>query len=74
MAQPFSSIGFGGGLAVEARLQPLHDPMKLNGCAMVLLGSPALVEPVEAPARQAVEWIVRVLGREGGEARVERLG
>lgn len=67
------SIGFEGGLAVEARLQPLTDPMKMNGCAMVLLGSKAAVEGVRAPATQAAEWLVGALGGQGGQARVERL-
>jgi 23S rRNA (adenine2030-N6)-methyltransferase len=67
-------VGFGGGLAVEARLRPLADPMKLNGCAMVLLGPAAAVAGVEPAATQAAEWVVRALGREGGQARVEHLG
>lgn len=61
------------GLIVQARLKPLTDPMRLNGCAMVLLGDPALLEALEAPARDIATWIVEALGQEGGVARVERL-
>jgi 23S rRNA (adenine2030-N6)-methyltransferase len=27
-------------LAAELRLRPLTDPMKMNGCAMVMVGAP----------------------------------
>lgn len=67
------SLGCADGLAVEARLQPLNDPMRMNGCAMVLLGPKAALDAVEGPATQAAAWIVGALGREGGQARVERL-
>jgi len=62
------------GLAVEARLRPLTDPMKMNGCAMVLLGSPAALAGIEAPAQQAADWVVQALGAEGALAKVERFG
>jgi 23S rRNA (adenine2030-N6)-methyltransferase len=68
------SIGFEAGLAVEARLQPLTDPLRMNGCAMVLLGSRQAVEAVSEAAAEAAQWVVSALGREGGEARLERLG
>ena len=67
------SLGAGGGLAVQARLRPLDDPMRMNGCAMVLLGPKAALDAVAGPARQAAEWIVGALGGEGAEARLERL-
>ena len=62
-----------GGLAVQARLRPLNDPMRMNGCAMVLLGPTAALDAVQGPAGQAAEWIVGALGGEGAEARLERL-
>jgi 23S rRNA (adenine2030-N6)-methyltransferase len=58
------------GLVVQARLRPLHDPMRMNGCAMVLIGGPDVAAPAEAAAR----WIVETLGEAGGAARVEPLG
>lgn len=67
------ALGLGGGLAVEARLRPLTDPLKMNGCAMILLGAPRLRAEAEPPARAAAEWIASALGEAGAEARVERL-
>jgi 23S rRNA (adenine2030-N6)-methyltransferase len=58
-------------LVVEARLRPLDDPMKMNGCALVVLGAP---EGFEAEVAAAAHWIVRRCGGAGGEARVWRLG
>jgi 23S rRNA (adenine2030-N6)-methyltransferase len=60
------------GLVVQARIRPLDDPMRMNGCAMAVLGEPALLEAVEAPAREIAEWIVAALGGPGGLARVQR--
>ena len=68
------SIGFEAGLAVEARLQPLSDPLRMNGCAMVLLGSGAAVDAVSEAAAEAAQWVVGALGGPGGEARLERIG
>ena len=51
----------------EARLRPLTDPMKMNGCAMLVIGAP---KPAEAAARSAADWIVRTLGQAGGKATV----
>jgi 23S rRNA (adenine2030-N6)-methyltransferase len=53
-------------LVAETRIRPLTDPMKMNGCALVLVGAPAdLAEPLDAVCR----WTAASLG-EGGEARV----
>jgi 23S rRNA (adenine2030-N6)-methyltransferase len=53
-------------LVVETRMRPLTDPMKMNGCALVLVGAPqGIGEPLEAIAR----WTAQALG-EGGEARI----
>lgn len=62
-----------GGLAIEARLRPLTDPLRLNGCAVVVLGRRRLLEDVEPKARAAAEWIAERLGGPGAEARLERL-
>lgn len=59
-----------GALVVEARLHPLLDPMKMNGCALVIANPPP---GLEAPLRDASDWIVSSLGEEGGEARLWRL-
>jgi 23S rRNA (adenine2030-N6)-methyltransferase len=53
-------------LVAETRMRPLSDPMKMNGCALVLVGAPeGLAEPLEA----VCDWTARTLG-EAGEARV----
>lgn len=58
--------GAGPLLVVEARMRPLADPMKMNGCALVLANAPdGLAQALENIAR----WVVGALG-EGGQARV----
>jgi 23S rRNA (adenine2030-N6)-methyltransferase len=53
-------------LVAETRMRPLSDPLKMNGCALVLAGAPAdLAEPLTA----VCGWTARTLGQ-GGEARV----
>lgn len=59
--------GAGQVLVAEARLRPLHDPMKMNGCAMVVVNPPA---GLAEQARGVCEAVVRTLGDSGGEARV----
>jgi 23S rRNA (adenine2030-N6)-methyltransferase len=56
-------------LVAELRLRPLTDPMKMNGCAMVMVGAPASVD--EAAVR-AGDWIAARLGEKGGRSRVWR--
>ena len=63
--------GAGDALVAEARLRPLRDPMKMNGCAMVVLNPPAALRD----AAQAIcAEVVRSLGDPGGSAKVWRLG
>lgn len=57
-------------LVAEARLRPLSDPMKMNGCALVTANPPASLQPVLA---EACQWTVSHLGQPGGEARVWRI-
>jgi 23S rRNA (adenine2030-N6)-methyltransferase len=57
-------------LVVEARLRALDDPMRLNGCALLLINVP---ERVNGALSEACAWVVRVLGEPGGGARVWRL-
>jgi 23S rRNA (adenine2030-N6)-methyltransferase len=53
-------------LVAETRMRPLADPMRMNGCALVLAGR----EPGLAPSLEAVcRWTAETLG-EGGAARV----
>ena len=53
-------------LVAETRMRPLTDPLKMNGCALVVLGAP---DEMAAPLRAICDWTARTLG-EGGEARV----
>ena len=62
--------GAGPLTVVEARMRPLTDPMKMNGCALVLARSPA---DLDAELDEICSWTVRSLG-EGGQARVWRTG
>ena len=57
-------------LAAEARMRPLSDPMKMNGCALVLANAPA---GFEAPLGEICEWTVSRLGQ-GGKAQVWTAG
>lgn len=52
-------------LVSEVRLRPLDDPMKMNGCAMLVLGAPA---GTEAAARAAADWIAVACGGPGAKA------
>ena len=53
-------------LVAQTRMRPLSDPMKMNGCALVLLGAPQRM----AGALEAIcGWTAATLG-ERGEARV----
>lgn len=51
----------GQGLVAEARLRPLNDPMKMNGCALVWLGPTALQPTLAA----ICGWVVEALGDNG---------
>ena len=52
-----------------ARLRPLTDPMRLNGCALIAVNAPAAAEPeIEA----ACAFVVEALGDPGGRARLWR--
>ena len=58
-------------LVAEARLKPLTDPMKMNGCAMVIANPPP---GLEAPLTQVCAWVASRLGEPGGKAEVWRTG
>ena len=57
-------------LVAEARLRPLNEPWRMNGCALVTLNAPV---GFEAVLGAACDWVVSALGDPGGEARVWRL-
>lgn len=59
-----------GALVAEARLKPLTDPLKMNGCAMLVVGAP---EGLEEPVGDLCRWVVERLGEKGGLAKVWRL-
>jgi len=53
-------------LVAETRMRPLTDPLKMNGCALVLMGAPTGF----APGLKAVcDWMAQISG-EAGEAKV----
>jgi len=49
-------------LAAETRVKPLTDPMKMNGCALVLVDGPDL----EAAFAAICGWVAQTLGAGGG--------
>ncbi len=57
-------------LVAETRLRRLDDPMRLNGCALVVVNDPP---GTDEDLRAACGWVVGALGEAGGEARVWRL-
>lgn len=59
-----------GALVAEVRLRPLLDPMKMNGCALVIANPPA---GLETPLAEACRWVVGALGEAGGQAKLWRL-
>ena len=54
-------------LIAEARLRPLADPMKMNGCAMVIANAPA---EVRSDLEAICAWVVETLGDDSGKAEV----
>lgn len=62
-----SAAGAARVLVAEARLRPLANPMKMNGCAMVLLNPP---QGAREAAAQICRWVVETLGDAGGRAEV----
>ncbi len=57
-------------LVAEARLRPLHDPTRMNGCALVIINDPPGTEQM---AELACRWVAETLGEPGGLGRVWRL-
>jgi 23S rRNA (adenine2030-N6)-methyltransferase len=61
-------LGAASVIAAEARLRPLVNPMKMNGCALLFLGAPFM----EEPARAICAGALSVFGEDGASARVYR--
>ena len=55
-------------IVAECRMRPLTDPMKMNGCALVLVGGPDLT----APLASICGWVAQSLGA-GGASRIYAL-
>jgi 23S rRNA (adenine2030-N6)-methyltransferase len=60
----------GDALVLETRLNRLSDPMKMNGCALVILKAPP---ELGSPLKAAAEWTVASAGGAGGVAKLWRL-
>ncbi|MCS6627242.1 23S rRNA (adenine(2030)-N(6))-methyltransferase RlmJ [Roseibacterium beibuensis] len=58
-------------LVAEARLRPLTNPMKMNGCAVVVLNPPA---GAEAAASEICGWVADRLGDAGARSEVWMTG
>jgi 23S rRNA (adenine2030-N6)-methyltransferase len=58
-------------LVAEARLRPLTNPMKMNGCAVVVLNPPP---GAEEAAREICGWVADALGGEDARAEVWMTG
>ena len=55
---------------LETRMRPLTDPMKMNGCALVILNPPT---SLEVPLKAIAEWVVKAAGGPGGMAKLWKL-
>jgi 23S rRNA (adenine2030-N6)-methyltransferase len=58
-------------LLIEARLRPPNDPLRMNGCAMVVINPP---DGLEGPAAAAAAWIASALGEAGGSGAARIVG
>lgn len=61
------SAGVRSALMAEARLRPLNNPMKMNGCAMTVLNPPP---GAEGAAREICGWVAAELGDAGARAEI----
>jgi len=59
--------GRAAAVVAEARLRPLTNPMKMNGCALVILNPP---DGAEAAAQTVCGWVAETLGEAGARAEV----
>ncbi|MHC3126423.1 hypothetical protein OB03_03535 [Brevundimonas sp. GN22] len=54
-------------VVAEARLRPLTNPMKMNGCTMTVVNAPA---GTEAAAKEICGWVASTLGDEKAKAEI----
>lgn len=54
----------------EARLRPLTDPMKMNGCAMLFVNPP---DGLDAPLGHIVQWVAANCGGTGAMGKIWKL-
>ena len=57
-------------IAAQVRLRPLTDPMKLNGCAMIVINPTA---GLAIRSRAIVDWVASAAGEVGALGRVDLL-
>ena len=70
LGQLEGAMGRAPGLAAQVRLRPLSDPMKMNGCALLVVNpTPGL----SAALQSAGAWIAAVLGDAGARSQVTSL-
>ncbi len=62
--------GFPPALIAETRLRPLRDPLRMNGCVMVVLNDPP---GLQDDAKTICDWVAALSGEQGAEGRVWRL-
>ena len=57
-------------VVAEVRLRPLINPMKMNGCAMVVVNPPT---GTDAAAHEICNWVAETLGDTGQKSEIWRL-
>jgi 23S rRNA (adenine2030-N6)-methyltransferase len=60
------ALGMPDVAVAEVRLRSLNNPMRMNGCALVMIGAPDVGEEAQA----ICSWVVAQLGEPGGGGRV----
>ncbi len=60
-------------LLAQARLRPLHDPLKMNGCAMALIGPGVTGLGIEPELESICGWTATALGEAGATAKLDRV-
>ncbi len=60
------ALGAADVVVAQVRLRPMSDPMRMNGCAMVLIGAP----DVSADASAICTWVAAACGDERGSGGV----
>ena len=65
------AVGAAPILAIQVRLRPLTDPMKLNGCALVVVNAPP---GLQASASVIAQWVAAAAGGPGALGRADWLG